>query len=223
MKTWLSTFDHGYRVDLPGPVVSAGCYASSISYASSGHGIKSMTLENWGASRPDYNSRLQPTTIKVTNNASQVLLGLTLGYCASGLALSECADDTGTVRDQKVARSGVADRQTAYSYDGLNRLKGFAPPEFSCAKSYCYDAIRNLLDTFNRNQGGKAIPSLAAAIRADTSSFGLLLRIAIGGLGLDLPNLFRRDYHGGSCWYQPALQGGDHEVPRQLPGRQRHR
>ena len=60
----------------------------------------------------------------------------------------------------------------------MNRLKGFAPPESSYAQSYCYDSIQNFLDTFNRNQGGKAIPALDAAIRADTPSFGLLLRVA---------------------------------------------
>ena len=52
-------------------------------------------------------------------------------------------------------------------------------------------AIRNFLDTFNRNQGGGAITALTAAIKGYRPSFGLLLRTAIGGLGQDVLNLFR--------------------------------
>jgi hypothetical protein len=43
----------------------------------------------------------------------------------------------------------------------------------------------------SRNQGGKAIPALAAAIRAYRASFGLITRTIIGRLGEDLLMLFR--------------------------------
>jgi hypothetical protein len=52
-------------------------------------------------------------------------------------------------------------------------------------------AIRNFLDAFNRNQGGKAIPALAAAINAYRPSIGLIARTVIGGLGEDLLLMFR--------------------------------
>ena len=83
-----------------------------------------------------YNSRLQPSAIKLgTSAGSDGVFGSALGYETSG-------DNNGNVLSQTITGSGLSVTQN-YTYDELNRLSG-ASEGSTWSRTFGYDAYGNM-------------------------------------------------------------------------------
>ncbi|MFY9556729.1 MAG: hypothetical protein WAV47_18615, partial [Blastocatellia bacterium] len=136
-------------------------YATAMTYGPQG-ALSSMTFGNNLLERTSFNSRLQPTFIKLgttTTPASVIQLDYTYGVLAGGTL--DATKNNGNIQSQTVTVGSDSIKQT-YLYDSLNRLQTAAEAFNQTTKwmqSYGYDRYGNRSSLSNSGVDGALLPT----------------------------------------------------------------
>jgi RHS repeat-associated protein len=141
LKKVVTSYDAAGRISEVKDQALNKVYASGFSYAAHGT-VEAMTLGNNLIERTTYNTRLQPTQIKLGTSslpASVLQLDYTYGVRANNVL--DVTKNNGNVERQTITCPGL-NAQQSYTYDSLNRLKMMSELG-GWSQTYSYDRFGN--------------------------------------------------------------------------------